>query len=262
MFGIGWDEMTLIGVLGALLFDEKKAASAWKWWRSTRAKMINFKSDFEQSITDQVHAAVQIKPLADQAPVLNLRKQARFRLENTDQTGIDSRSKQICEHLAALDSYSNAQIIAAFMPLPKEPQIQEFLQQILNEGKELYLPKVRVEDRSTKLFKITDLLADLELGAFNILEPKADLEELTDAKLDLILVPGLVFGTKGERMGKGKGFYDRLLATLPDVRKTAIAFEMQVFNTYIPQNLHDIPMDDLVTETGVRSFTPRGKNEQ
>lgn len=262
MFGIGWDEMTLIGVLGVLLFDEKRAGAAWKWWRATRAKMINFKSDFEQTITDQVHETLQLKPLAESnAPTLNLRKQARFRLENADLGDLEIRSKQICEHLRSLESYQEAQIIAAYMPMSKEVQIGTLLTEILQSGKELYLPKVNTEDLSTTLYKISDLHTDLELGAFNILEPKTHLPQLKPESLDLILVPGLVFGNAGERMGRGKGYYDRLLATLPSVRKTAIAFEMQVFNTYIPQNLHDIPMDELVTETGVRSFTPRGKNE-
>ena len=72
--------------------------------------------------------------------------------------------------------------------------------------------------------------------------------------IELFLVPGVVFGDSGERMGHGQGYYDKILARYPDTLKCGVAFKEQVFNEDLPIKEHDVKMDALVTQDGVTQF--------
>jgi 5-formyltetrahydrofolate cyclo-ligase len=88
----------------------------------------------------------------------------------------------------------------------------------------------------------------LELGSFQIEEPTGD--AVTDpAEIEVIVVPAVAFDRKGNRLGRGKGFYDRLLST---TRATTIGvgYDFQVFDE-LPVEEHDIPMDMVITQNNV-----------
>jgi 5-formyltetrahydrofolate cyclo-ligase len=87
--------------------------------------------------------------------------------------------------------------------------------------------------------------------------PPADLPESAIETLDLILVPGLGFGRDGSRLGRGKGFYDRALATArAGVPLVAIAFDEQIVDA-VPTGSHDLPVTHLLTPTGLRAVPCR-----
>ena len=106
----------------------------------------------------------------------------------------------------------------------------------------MFLPFINSE----KLFfsKINSL-NDLVIGKFNILEPKDRFK--TKEELDLIIVPGLVFDKKGNRIGHGKGYYDSFLKKHPNATKIGLAFEDQINKKILVED-HDIPMDFIITE--------------
>lgn len=87
-------------------------------------------------------------------------------------------------------------------------------------------------------------------------EPPASLPVLEPQALEVILVPGSAFCLKtGHRLGYGKGFYDRLLARAPQALKIGLCFDVQLFDMEaFPSDLHDIPLDALVTESGIRDL--------
>lgn len=94
---------------------------------------------------------------------------------------------------------------------------------------------------------------ELESGMMGILEPKPELQaaeerHLDPAQFDLILAPGLAFDLQGNRLGRGKGYYDRFLAKLSSkAHVVALAFESQIFDR-IPHDSLDRPVDLVVTE--------------
>lgn len=96
-------------------------------------------------------------------------------------------------------------------------------------------------------------LDELETGLYGIKEPKelfrSRKDRIFDPKqIDLVIVPGLAFDINGNRLGRGKGYYDRFLRHLsPKTLKIALAFECQIFET-IPRDSNDVPMDLVVTE--------------
>ena len=94
----------------------------------------------------------------------------------------------------------------------------------------------------------------LEKGAFGIAEPLPNLRGLPNLQfdprqLDLVIVPGRAFDRSGNRLGRGKGYYDRFLATLaPNCRLLALAFNAQMVES-VPTEPHDRPMNAILTET-------------
>jgi 5-formyltetrahydrofolate cyclo-ligase len=108
-----------------------------------------------------------------------------------------------------------------------------------------------------RLFLLRDL-AELDVGRFGILEPRAVLRERPDrnidpCELDLLVIPGVAFDRRGGRIGHGRGYFDRLLI---EVRESAtligLAFDCQVFD-HVPTEPHDVPMDLVVTESKPRA---------
>jgi 5-formyltetrahydrofolate cyclo-ligase len=71
-------------------------------------------------------------------------------------------------------------------------------------------------------------------------------------KMDLLIIPGIVFDLQGNRLGYGKGYYDRFLSLRKIKYIIALAYELQVINQ-IPNNEHDIPVDIIITEKRIIS---------
>jgi len=84
-------------------------------------------------------------------------------------------------------------------------------------------------------------------GQFWIPEPRPDCAEIPADTFELVLVPGVAFDLKGRRLGRGRGFFDRLLVEVRGL-KCGIAFELQMANE-IPTEAHDIRMDFILTPT-------------
>ncbi|OGN61278.1 MAG: 5-formyltetrahydrofolate cyclo-ligase [Chlamydiae bacterium RIFCSPHIGHO2_12_FULL_27_8] len=118
-----------------------------------------------------------------------------------------------------------------------------FLNKKLSLSGKLLLPKV--VDNSLKIYKINNLQKDLMKGEFDILEPNPIFcEEFSLEKIDCILVPGLVFDKNNNRLGYGKGFYDRLLK---DSKATTIGIGyLEQFVDIVPSDPHDITLNHVL----------------
>ena len=96
-------------------------------------------------------------------------------------------------------------------------------------------------------------MEELEIGMYKILEPAVHLrdvsvKQIAVTELDLIMVPGVGFDSRGGRTGMGKGYYDKCLEhARPDAAIIAVCFECQMFDE-IPVQSHDIFMDKVITE--------------
>ena len=86
--------------------------------------------------------------------------------------------------------------------------------------------------------------ADLALGAYNIMEPTGELF-VDYASIDLAVIPGVAFDREGNRMGRGKGYYDRLLPKLRSTYKIGICLPFQLVER-VPTDEHDVKMDEVI----------------
>lgn len=103
------------------------------------------------------------------------------------------------------------------------------------------------------LFRLQDF-SELTPGVYGILEPASDLRaerEVSPQSIELAILPGVAFDLRGNRLGHGKGYYDRLLPHLrPQCRRIAMAFECQMV-AEVPTEPHDIPVETIITEQRV-----------
>lgn len=139
------------------------------------------------------------------------------------------------------------------MAFGHEPDLTDFLAAWLAAGGALYLPAFDPTTGVYGLTAVTDLSTQLVAGHYNIREPLPELPKIHPPYgKDLVnawLIPGVAFTRDGRRLGRGAGFYDRLLAGADGV-KIGVANDCQIVET-MPVSPHDIRMDMLVTESQV-----------
>lgn len=138
-----------------------------------------------------------------------------------------------------LQQFKVATDIAVYWSLDDEIDTHRFIEKWFNR-KRLWLPVVVGDDLIFRQFEGTDKMT---AGAFGILEPTGrQLDNV--AQIGLIIVPGVAFDLQNNRMGRGRGFYDRLLVN-SQAYKIGTAYSCQIFSQ-IPIEETDIPMDLVV----------------
>lgn len=165
----------------------------------------------------------------------------------------DELSREIMAKFFSLPEYKTAATVLFYVDVRAEVRTRHDLAEALTHGKKIVVPYC-VND-ILELFHL-ESMEELETGAYKILEPKQELRELPEKQVDvkevdLIMVPGVAFDKYGARMGHGFGYYDKLLANRrPETPLVALAFECQLFDG-IPVDVHDIFMDQLITEKAI-----------
>ncbi|HVP00038.1 MAG TPA: 5-formyltetrahydrofolate cyclo-ligase [Bryobacteraceae bacterium] len=156
----------------------------------------------------------------------------------------------ILSRILAMDELRGARTILAYCSIGSEIDTTPLLNAVLGGGRTLVLPKLNAGGGGLDLYRVKNLGGDLRPGAWGIREPDSSLcEPCPAADIELILVPGVAFDRRGARLGYGKGYYDKLLASMhPRPRTVAAAFDVQVVDA-IPMEPHDVPVDTVVTET-------------
>lgn len=137
---------------------------------------------------------------------------------------------------------ADATTILIYHPLPDEVDTTQLIDQLILEGKRVLLP--RVTGPTTMELREYCGSNSLQSGAFGIMEPTGKL--FTDyEQIQVAVVPGVAFDNSGYRLGRGRGYYDRLLANKPYIYKIGVCFDFQKVET-VPHDAHDIRMDIVV----------------
>ncbi|WP_340695256.1 5-formyltetrahydrofolate cyclo-ligase [Hydrogenobacter thermophilus] len=171
-----------------------------------------------------------------------LRKEFLNRREAMGEEEVAFYSEKIRAGLKNLSDFKNAKRILLYCPIKKEPDLTSLIWESVSLKKEVLLPKV-AHDR-LRLYRI-QTPQQLKPGSFCIPEPDGG-DEVDPQQVELAVVPGIVFDTRGYRIGFGKGFYDKLLKGVKGV-KVGVAYSFQVLEE-IPIDEWDQPVDVLVTE--------------
>ena len=194
--------------------------------------------------------------------VQNLKNQLRRKAHDNRnaQPDRDELSRRIVGAFMALPEYATASTVMFYVDVRSEVRTRMDLEAALDSRKTIVVPWCN-DDGELELFRLNSM-DELELGMYQILEPRHDLRDLPEKQvnveeLDLIMVPGVGFDARGARMGHGKGYYDKLLEhARPDTPLIALAFECQMFDE-IPVASHDVFMDKVITEDCV--YEGRGR---
>ncbi len=156
-------------------------------------------------------------------------------------------SRELCRRVEERPVWQHAHAVMLFASMTGEPDVWPLIHRALAAGKNVILPRFVARDRIYEACRIADLQADLRSGHFGILEPQPACPVFALNRLDLVLVPGVGFTRSGWRLGRGKGYYDRLLASVRGL-KCGIAFDWQVVGE-LPAEPHDIRLNCILTPT-------------
>ena len=157
------------------------------------------------------------------------------------------KSAKIKHRIFEMDLFRNAQTILFYVSYDNEVFTHDIIKERMSMRKTVVVPKSVTKDNTLILSRLTNW-NNLEVGTYNILEPKQEsIKEIPVESIDLILVPGVVFDIHGNRIGHGKGYYDRLLNDTQSVPHIGLAFEIQIVDA-VPTEGHDLPVDIIVTE--------------
>ena len=171
------------------------------------------------------------------------RQRRRIKELLRDMAGHEHRSQSaaIRNHLDSWRPWQEANEVCLFHPMASEPSYLD----PWPEEKKLLFPKI---DGASLILSHVTSRSEMLAGPFGVLEPPA-VTPVADWREGLILVPGLAFDIRGMRLGRGGGFYDRLLENFAGT-KVGICFEGQLLDA-VPAEPHDIAVDYLVTPSGV-----------
>lgn len=152
----------------------------------------------------------------------------------------ESAAEEVFSQLEKTAAFIMAENILMYHSLPDELQTIKFLQK-WHDRKRFFLPRVNGVNLDILPYEETRL----ELGSFHIEEPTGDnVADVDD--IELMIIPAVAFDRKGNRLGRGKGFYDRLLST-SKATKIGVGYEFQLFDS-IPSEPHDVAMDMVITQ--------------
>jgi 5-formyltetrahydrofolate cyclo-ligase len=151
--------------------------------------------------------------------------------------------------------WQRARTVFLFWPMDRELDTRLVIEAALREGRVVALPRFSPARGVYEPVQVSDPALDLIPGRLGILEPRDGCPEVELIRLDFVLVPGLGFGPDGRRLGRGKGFYDRMLARVGGW-KCGVAFEQQIIDG-IPLEPHDVCVDCLLTPARWQVVNPR-----
>lgn len=174
-----------------------------------------------------------------------LRRKCFAAVKSLNETEKASSSREICEKLVALPTFRDAETVFSYLPLPSEPDLTPLF------GDSKVWGFARVLSDNSMEFRAMENLSDSVVGEFSIREPNPENTRLLSlSEADMILVPGVGFDSAtGDRLGRGKGHYDRYLAPLL-VEKSrpliiGVCFAAQICSLETEE--HDIAMDRVIS---------------
>ena len=172
---------------------------------------------------------------------------ARAALSNEDRA---EAAKAVAEHFFDSVAFGPGDVIAGYWRIRDELDCQPILVRLMDSGQKVLLPVVQGDDEPLDM-RVWEADAPLYEAGFGTLAP-SDLAPR--AVPDLVLMPLLGFDNEGTRLGYGGGYYDRTLAVLPKKPLlVGLAFAAQEL-AHIPRDAHDVPLDMVITEAGIRFF--------
>lgn len=155
------------------------------------------------------------------------------------QQQLDELSFAVIEKLKNNPIFKSARQILLYHSLPDEVCTHHLIKEL--HDKNILLPKV-IDNQNMVVCEYNGIHSIRE-GAFKIMEPQG--KPITDySNIDIAIIPGMAFDKDGNRLGRGKGYYDRLLNQMPHVYKIGICFPFQIV-AYVPTERTDIRMDEV-----------------
>jgi 5-formyltetrahydrofolate cyclo-ligase len=174
-----------------------------------------------------------------------LRKQFREAIANVSVTDRDRAAGRVFDRIRRHPEWRSAKTVMLFVPLEDEINILPLLNEAIHHHKTLVLPRFNKITESYEPAVVGNLAGHLKTGLYGVSEPTSDCHLCPVNRLDVTVVPGLGFDGEGRRLGRGKGFYDRLLADASGLL-WGVGHDVQLTDR-LPVESHDVVMNCIVT---------------
>lgn len=177
-----------------------------------------------------------------------LRKEYLKKRKDLDDKFINQASTKINHKIMNHDIFKQAECILIYVPFNKEVNVIPLIEYSWAIGKGVLLPKTNTITKEMNPYLINSW-DETEIGNYKIVEPNIiGRTPFPLDKIDLVIMPGVIFDKKGNRLGYGGGYYDRFFNRIPiPPYRIAVAFEMQLIDS-LPTSPHDVAMNEVVTE--------------
>jgi len=173
-----------------------------------------------------------------------IRSKILLRLKTQKEEDRNRKSNLITRKLLRNKVFKKAKIVMFYIAFGGEVNTEEMIREAKKIGKLVCVPVCR-KDRETMQPAIFEDHAKLKKGPYGVLEPVTQVQ-VKPEDLDLIIVPGLAFDKKGNRLGRGKGCYDRFLSTLSEKTPSiGLAFDFQLL-PLIPTTCYDVSVKEII----------------
>ena len=171
-----------------------------------------------------------------------IREQVRLLKRQHTPEQLRRMSQTIIDRLLSHPRVRQAHALLLYHSLPDEVYTHEAVRQLFSEGKQVFLPAIN--DKGEMEIRAYQGEESLQTGDFNILQPSS-LTPHPASLPSLAVIPGVAFDRRGNRLGRGKGYYDRFLSTNNSIYTIGICFPFQ-FMENIPAEPHDIPVNEVI----------------
>ena len=174
---------------------------------------------------------------------------------------IENKSHQIFLNLLKSEEYINFPNIMFYVATRSEVQTEEMIKVSIKMGKKIFIPIILTDCIDLAPSRLFDFDRELEKGKMGIFEPKQEYRRLFPPEdIDLIILPGIAYDIRGNRIGRGCGYYDNFLRKICSSTKIiALAFEIQIVKK-VPTDTNDIPVHKIITEDRIITSVYRNKN--
>ncbi len=177
-----------------------------------------------------------------------IRKEIKQKVNKQDDAQRLRKSYLIKEKLFNLAEFKRARCIMFYIATDEEVETSFMIGAAQKIGKKIAVPTILVREKRMIASILKDLKTELAPGPYGILQPKREyLRPAPKSKIDLVVVPGLAFDRRGKRLGRGRGYYDKFLASLSaHIPRIGLAFDFQVLND-LPAFSHDISVTKVIS---------------
>ena len=158
-------------------------------------------------------------------------------------------SQRIADSVVRWIQSAGFDAVMLYLSMRSEVETDSLLEKLRHAGKHVCAPVVDTDRNRLIPRRIQGSKTELVRHRYGMLEPNNTCPIFPSVKLQLIIVPGIAFDSKGYRLGYGKGFYDRFLAECSHAIPIGLAYQIQVVEDTFPQ-VWDIPVKHIFTETG------------
>lgn len=177
-----------------------------------------------------------------------LRQRILGLLKNQSAENRALKSRDIEEKLFGLPEFESAKTILFYASLKEEVNTYQMIRKSLHLGKSICLPRLATEKGHMGPALVSDLDSNLGKSRYGIDQPGPDAQEVSLDDVDLVIVPGIVFDRQGNRLGRGGGYYDRMLSRLSSRANTfGLAFDFQIVDDLPFLESHDTAVSRVIS---------------